>query len=730
MEALGEKDDHCMSDTNAPDADVNNSVTPLVKPRPDWCLEHLQFLFGRALTGRIEITSIKVGDRPLPKTKFFDLDDMEAAVDYAMALNSEPGRNVYVGAATRHEDVFPGKAADDTDFERSYCLFADFDDDHDFEAARKIYEAQGLKPALVVVTGRHPTKRVQVWWPLEEAISDRDEQRSSLRGIVAALHSDPVVCSAKQIMRLAGGLNWPKKEGRILEVCELHRPKNALQAIALPHIHKAFPPVSVADFKTSGIVDVEIAPSGSLGLIEKVMDHREGYAFRLVRAHLVEIIGTTGSEPTPDELYQSVAPVFFAKADQIRPGRGPTFLKQKCVEAVSAFERGMIPFARTLDEAVETYAAKIRGEIKSGDPFDQIAAFEATDESVVKSRSFPASQLNGEPPTRQWIVQDWIIEGAVNSLYGDGGVGKTLLAQQLGASVSLGVHWIGLETKKGSVMAILCEDEKDELWRRHNDIKAALGYAIGNPFDDFHLWPRVGESNLIVTWDRDGTAKLSAFYEDLVAEIRDKQPSLLILDTLADIYGGNEIDRVQVNYFIKTVLGGLIRERGPEAPLTVLLLGHPSVSGKADGRGFSGSTAWNNSVRSRMYLQKPDDGASEERILTRGKANYAASGDDTAVRLFYANGVLHAGDDVPGTDSLLWACIRDACQAVNKAWDEGNPYTGRKSHSRHIYAALPTKLLSSGYAPNLVRQAVREAVDDEKIYLAKSNGKSGYRALS
>src|SRR6185369_4394723 len=157
MEALGEKDDHCMSDTNAPDAGVNNSVTPLVKPRPDWCLEHLQFLLGRALTGRVEITSIKVGDHPHPKTKFFDLDDMEAAVEYAIALNGEPGRNVYVGAATRHEDVFPGKAADDTDFERSYCLFADFDDDHDFEAARKLYEAQGLKPALVVVTGRHPT---------------------------------------------------------------------------------------------------------------------------------------------------------------------------------------------------------------------------------------------------------------------------------------------------------------------------------------------------------------------------------------------------------------------------------------------------------------------------------------------------------------------------------------------------------------------------------------------
>jgi hypothetical protein len=141
------------------------------------------------------------------------------------------------------------------------------------------------------------------------------------------------------------------------------------------------------------------------------------------------------------------------------------------------------------------------------------------------------------------------------------GSGQTLLAQQLACSVSIGAPWLGLPTAQGSVLAILCEDERDELWRRHNDIKAALGYAIGNPFHEVWLWPRVGEDNVLIRWDRDGKATLGPLAQQIVEAIERHEPSVLILDTLADFYGGNEIDRPQVNYFVKTVLGGMIKAR-------------------------------------------------------------------------------------------------------------------------------------------------------------------------
>src|SRR6185312_14097232 len=40
------------------------------------------------------------------------------------------------------------------------------------------------------------------------------------------------------------------------------------------------------------------------------------------------------------------------------------------------------------------------------------------------------AKLVGTPPARRWIVRDCIPCGVVTGLYGDGGIGKSLLAQQ------------------------------------------------------------------------------------------------------------------------------------------------------------------------------------------------------------------------------------------------------------------------------------------------------------
>lgn len=704
------------------------NVSPILAPDKTQMLQHLEILFGRALKGRVEITGIHV-DKDQPgraRTQFFAPDELDAAVDYAAALNAEGGRNVYVGVALRKDDVFPGKAADDSDFLRTYALWADADDERQLESARVGYAAAKTDPAYVVVTGRTPERRAQLWWPLETPIDDLDTVRTAARGIATSLGTDKGVCTGKQLMRLAGTVAWPKanKPGRVLERTELLRIERAAREFSLEQVQRAFPPVALGDGDGGAIPDVEVAHGGALGLEEKIMDGREGYAFRLIRAHLREYLGTTGAEPDADELYKIVAPIYLAKADQVRPGRGPAFLKEKVAEALRSYHAGQIPGMRDLEEAVLTWAQR---HDESGDtgPFDD-DEFGPT--AADTSQPFRASEFSGEPPEREWIVRDWIVQGAVNSLYGDGGLGKTLLAQQLACAVSLGAPWLGLEVAKGSVLAVLCEDDKGELHRRHNAIKAAMGYAVGNPFSDVWLWPRVGEDNVLVRWDRDGKATAGTFTEKLVAKVREVEPAVLILDTLADFYGGNEIDRGQVNYFVKTVLGGLIKERqAVGAQLTVLLLGHPSVAGKATGSGFSGSTAWNAAVRSRLYLTKPEDGAGDERILTRGKANYAASGDETAIRLFFADGVLKAQNDVTDSDSVLQGCKAEIVQKIDQAWRAGQPYAAKKDHRRYVYATLPPVMARAGYGPEITRQAIRECIEDGRIHTSASNGMRGFR---
>jgi RecA-family ATPase len=75
--------------------------------------------------------------------------------------------------------------------------------------------------------------------------------------------------------------------------------------------------------------------------------------------------------------------------------------------------------------------------------------------------------------------------------------------------------------------------------------------------------------------------------------------------------------------------------------MAILLLSHPSLSGMASGTGQSGSTGWGNSVRSRLYLERPkaQDGGEPDpdlRILTNKKANFSST--DVSLSLRWAAG--------------------------------------------------------------------------------------------
>ena len=74
----------------------------------------------------------------------------------------------------------------------------------------------------------------------------------------------------------------------------------------------------------------------------------------------------------------------------------------------------------------------------------------------------------------------------------------------------------------------------------------------------------------------------------------------------------------------------------------VLLTSHPSLTGISSGTGLSGSTAWNASVRSRMYFKRAITAKDEEpdpdlRILEVMKANYGPAGE--TVHLRWKNGL-------------------------------------------------------------------------------------------
>jgi RecA-family ATPase len=144
-----------------------------------------------------------------------------------------------------------------------------------------------------------------------------------------------------------------------------------------------------------------------------------------------------------------------------------------------------------------------------------------------------------------------------------------------------------------------------------------------------------------------GGGELTPFHSHVLEAALDLEARLVIVDTAADTFGGNENDRSQVRQFVSRALGSIAQKING----AVLLCAHPSRSGLTSGEGDGGSTGWSNAFRSRLYLRALDHGNGEKpdpnaRVLERRKANYASRNDE--IRLRWRNGVI-------GPEPSKWA---------------------------------------------------------------------------
>jgi RecA-family ATPase len=247
----------------------------------------------------------------------------------------------------------------------------------------------------------------------------------------------------------------------------------------------------------------------------------------------------------------------------------------------------------------------------------------------------PTAWQGSTPAPQEWEVENWIPRHEVTLLYGDGGVGKTLLAHQYATAAATGRKWLGQPTRAARVMCFFCEDDANELHRRQTAINQSLGLAMDD-LRNLRLVSRKHDLNIMARWDQKASElKLTALWHQLRDGAQDFGADVIIIDTLADVYAGSEIDRAQVSAFVKLCLGGLAQAIGG----SVIALGHPSQSGKNTGSGTSGSTAWSNAARSRIYLKRPEGpqqrgryaGATPEssgnvRELENMKLNYGPKG--------------------------------------------------------------------------------------------------------
>ena len=324
-------------------------------------------------------------------------------------------------------------------------------------------------------------------------------------------------------------------------------------------------------------------------------------------------------------------------------------------------------------------------------------------------------------PPRKWIVRDMIPDRNITDLAGDGGLGKSLVALQLAVAMASATDWIGVMPEPGRVLYLSAEDELDEIRRRVESIAEAVQLPFSRLADFFVADMTTIDGVELAGLDkRLGKLSLAPLYHRVATTIDALTPRLTILDTRADFFGGSEIDRAQVRAFIHA-----LRRLCIDHNTAILMLSHPSLTGMNTSSGQSGSTAWGNSVRSRLYLERPKLDTETDpdlRILSSKKSNY--SGTDLSITLRWSKGMFRPeGGGASGYDKAsqnkvmedkFLQMLRDFNRQGRHVNNAGGPYYAPK-----MFAEADGKISRSNF-----RAAMERLFADGKLKIIPEGPKS------
>ncbi|MEH2517802.1 RecA-family ATPase [Bradyrhizobium sp. AZCC 1610] len=322
-------------------------------------------------------------------------------------------------------------------------------------------------------------------------------------------------------------------------------------------------------------------------------------------------------------------------------------------------------------------------------------------------------------PARQWAVRDRVPAHQVTLFSGEGGSGKSIVELQLACAHVLGRDWFGTLPEPRPVIYQGCEDTRDELHRRvanicqHYDVGFADLIAGG-----LNMFSCVEGDGLLGVPNRSGQIEPTRLYNRLLEAAKDIQPIHIGIDTSADVFGGSEIDRGQVRQFVS-----LLRKLAIAANGSVVLLSHPSLTGINSGTGISGSTAWHNSVRSRIYLTSDDD----LRTIEFKKNQYGPLGERVVVR--YQDGVfVPEGGKTDVELAMIHKVADNAFLDLLNLTAKQLRFFGAQKGTNYAPAQLAKLPQAKGYTAKTLGDAMERLLAAEKIKLVPNPTKKASKA--
>ena len=216
----------------------------------------------------------------------------------------------------------------------------------------------------------------------------------------------------------------------------------------------------------------------------------------------------------------------------------------------------------------------------------------------------------GDPAPRRWLIDGWLPAGSVALMTGEGGAGKSRLALQLAAGIAASRIepdvWIagsaaprlGGAVPEGGLPVVYAtwEDRAEEMARRLSQISGVTApWCKPASLDNLRMLDLAGYGPLWSPAARYEPPALTRLGRGLRQVVEEVGAGLLILDSLAAVYGANENDRSQVRDFMASWDAW-----ASASGCAVLIIGHPPKSAS----GYSGSTDWHSAARARWEISK------------------------------------------------------------------------------------------------------------------------------
>jgi len=252
-------------------------------------------------------------------------------------------------------------------------------------------------------------------------------------------------------------------------------------------------------------------------------------------------------------------------------------------------------------------------------------------------KPFGAQSLKGfmqaaRNPT-EFVVDSWFPRGVVTLLGGHGGVGKSFFSLYVACAAACGVDVAARRVPRPmKVLYVSLEDDIGVVIHRLQGLVRKHGFDVALIEANLTIVDGSGEAHSALYVEATHTRPMpfTTRYDELL--LLSEGVDLVVVDNASEGFMGNENARIQVVQFVRG-----LRRIARKWNLAIVLLAHidkAAARGFGEGNNYSGSTAWHNSVRSRLALVV--DGG----VLTVKHEKHNYSAEAPAIHLEFQDGTI------------------------------------------------------------------------------------------